>query len=362
MTPPAGPSSQVAGDRPASGGTGERHRVVIVGGGFGGLPAARYLGGKPVDVTLVDRRNYHLFQPLLYQTATGMISPGQIAPALRHVVRREKNVTVQLAAVVGFDLDRKVVHAVVARAIPVEFPYDSLIVATGAGQSYFGHDELAFYAPGMKTLDDALELRRRIFGAFEMAELTDDPTEKMRWLTFVVIGAGPTGVELAGQIRELAVRSLRGEFRTFSPDVVRVILVDGGDAPLAGFGERLSGKVATTLVKLGIDLRMGARVVGVDNDGVDVQKAARWTGRGGSRSCPTSPFLGTPRCSPSGTWPRSTTCPVWPRWRCRVASTPPTPSSEASRASRPMSSATGTSGPWPPSDASAPWSRSGASS
>jgi NADH dehydrogenase len=247
--------------------------VVIVGGGFGGLPAARYLGGKPVDVTLVDRRNYHLFQPLLYQTATGMLSPGQIAPALRHVVRNEKNVTVQLAAVVGFDLDRKVVRAVIGRAIPVEYPYDSLIVATGAGQSYFGHDELAFYAPGMKTLDDALELRRRIFGAFEMAELTDDPTEKNRWLTFVVIGAGPTGVELAGQIRELAVRSLRGEFRTFSPDVVRVILVDGGDAPLAAFGERLSGKVATTLVKLGIELRMGARVVGVDNDGVDVQKA-----------------------------------------------------------------------------------------
>jgi NADH:ubiquinone reductase (H+-translocating) len=272
MTPPAGLSSQAAGDRPASGGAGQRHRVVIVGGGFGGMPAARYLGGKPVEVTIVDRRNYHLFQPLLYQTATGMLSPGQIAPALRHVLRKKKNVSVQLAEVVGFDLDRKVVRAVIGRAIPIEYSYDSLLVASGAGQSYFGHDELAFYAPGMKTLDDALELRRRIFGAFEMAELAGDPTEKERWLTFVVVGAGPTGVELAGQIRELAVRSLRGEFRTFSAETAKVILVDGGDAPLTGFGERLSGKVAGTLVKLGIELRMGTRVVGIDNDGVDFQQ------------------------------------------------------------------------------------------
>jgi NADH:ubiquinone reductase (H+-translocating) len=273
MTHPEGLPSAEAGIRSHSGKAGGRHRVVIVGGGFGGLPAARYLGGEPVDVTLVDRRNYHLFQPLLYQTATGMLSPGQIAPALRHVVRKEKNVNVQLAEVVGFDLERRVVRAVIAQAIPIEIPYDSLIVATGAGQSYFGHDELALYAPGMKTLDDALELRRRIFGAFEMAELADDPIEKERWLTFVVVGAGPTGVELAGQIRELAVRGLRGEFRTFSADAVRVILVDGGTAPLSGFGDRLSGKVATTLTKLGIELRMGARVVGLDSSGVDVQAA-----------------------------------------------------------------------------------------
>ena len=224
-----------------------RHRVVIVGGGFGGLPATRLLGGKPVDVTLIDRRNHHLFQPLLYQTATGMLAPGQIAPALRHVVRKKKNVRVQLAEVSGFDLERRVVHANVAGRFAVEYPYDSLIVAAGVTQSYFGHDEFAFFAPGMKTLDDALELRRRIYGAFEMAELAADATEKEHWLTVVVVGAGPTGVELAGQVRELATRSLRGEFRTFEASAVRVILVDGGKEPLATFGDELSAKAAKTL-------------------------------------------------------------------------------------------------------------------
>src|SRR5271168_3407789 len=241
-----------------------RHRVVIVGGGFGGLPAARLLGGEPVDVTLVDRRNHHLFQPLLYQTATGMLAPGQIAPALRHIVRREKNVRVQLAEVTGFDLERKVVHATVGDRMSVEYPYDSLIVAAGVTQSYFGHEEFAFFAPGMKTLDDALELRRRIFGAFEVAELIDDPGEKERWLTIVVVGAGPTGVELAGQVRELATRSLRGEFRTFEASSVRVILVDGGKEPLATFGDQLSAKTAKTLEHMGVELRMGGQVVGID--------------------------------------------------------------------------------------------------
>jgi NADH dehydrogenase len=251
--------------------SGRRHRVVIVGGGFGGLPAARLLGGKPVEVTVVDRRNHHLFQPLLYQTATGMLAPGQIAPAIRHVLRKEKNVRVQLAEVVGFDLDRRIVHATVAGHLPVDYPYDSLIVAGGVTQSYFGHEEFALYAPGMKTLDDALELRRRIFGAFEVAEMIDDPTEKTNWLTVVVVGAGPTGVELAGQIRELAARSLRGEFRTFEASSVRVVLVDGGDEPLATFGDQLSGKAAKALGRLGVELRMGARVVGVDAAGVDVE-------------------------------------------------------------------------------------------
>jgi NADH dehydrogenase len=249
------------------------HRVVVVGGGFGGLPAARLLGGKPVDVTLVDRRNHHLFQPLLYQTATGMLSPGQIAPALRHVVRREKNVQVQLAEVDGFDLDGRVVHGTVAGNLRVEYPYDSLIVAAGVTQSYFGQDEFALFAPGMKTLDDAVELRRRIFGAFELAEMIDEPVEKKRWLTFVIVGAGPTGVELAGQVRELATRNLRGEFRTFEASSARVILVDGGSEPLATFGHQLSGKAAKTLEHLGVELRMGARVVGIDLGGVDVKLA-----------------------------------------------------------------------------------------
>jgi NADH dehydrogenase len=245
---------------------------VIVGGGFGGLPASRLLGGKPVDVTLIDRRNHHLFQPLLYQTATGMLAPGQIAPALRHVVRRKKNVRVQLAEVSGFDLERRLVHAKVAGRTTVEYPYDSLIVAAGVTQSYFGHEEFAFFAPGMKTLDDALELRRRIFGAFEMAELVTDAAEKEHWLTFVVVGAGPTGVELAGQVRELATRSLRGEFRTFEASSVRVILVDGGREPLATFGDQLSGKAEKTLDHLGIELRMEAQVVGIDAAGVDVKE------------------------------------------------------------------------------------------
>jgi NADH dehydrogenase len=251
-----------------------RHRVVVVGGGFGGLPACRFLGRKPVDVTLLDRRNHHLFQPLLYHVATGILSEGQIAVPLRETLHRYENIRVELAEVTGFDLDRRVVFAKSPLHDPVEVPYDSLIVAAGANQSYFGHDELALFAPGMKTLDDALELRRRIFGAFEMAETTTDPTEQQAWLTVVVVGAGPTGVEIAGQIRELAVRSLRRNFRTFDPSTVRVLLMDGGTAPLATFGDRLSARAATALEKLGVELRMGSRVTGIDGEGVDVETSS----------------------------------------------------------------------------------------
>jgi NADH dehydrogenase len=250
-----------------------RHRVVVVGGGFGGLPACRFLGnrGKLVDVTLLDRRNHHLFQPLLYQVATGILSEGQIAVPLRNSLRRYDNIRVELAEVTGFDLDRRVVRAKSPLHGETEVPYDSLIVAGGVNQSYFGHDELAMFAPGMKTLDDALELRRRIFGAFEMAEIADDPTEQQEWLTVVVVGAGPTGVELAGQIRELAVRSLRKNFRTFDPATVRVLLMDGGHVPLATFGDQLSARAAKTLEKLGVELHMGSRVTNIDALGVDVQ-------------------------------------------------------------------------------------------
>jgi NADH dehydrogenase len=251
-----------------------RHRVVIVGGGFGGLPATRFLGRKPVDVTLIDRRNHHLFQPLLYQVATGMLPAGQISPPLRHVVRKHDNVRVELAEVTQFDLDNRIVRATVLQHEEREIPYDSLIVAAGVGQSYFGHDEFALYAPGMKTIDDALELRRRIFGAFEMAEMVHDPAEKKVFLTFAIVGAGPTGVELAGQIRDLAVRSLRREFRTFEASSARVIVLDGGKEPLATFGDRLAGKAAKELEHLGVELRMGARVVGVDAFGVDILDAA----------------------------------------------------------------------------------------
>jgi NADH dehydrogenase len=251
--------------------TAERHRVVVVGAGFGGLFAARRLGHMPVDVTLVDRRNHHLFQPLLYQVATGMLSPGQIAPPIRHIVRKHKNVRVELAEVTDFDLARRIVHATTVAGInTLEIPYDTLIVATGANQSYFGHDELARYAPGMKTVDDALELRRRIYGAFELAEVAPDPDEQKKWLTIVIVGAGPTGVELAGQVRELALRCLKGEFRRFDPASVRVLVLDGGKEPLATFGDRLSGKATKELERLGVELRMNARVVGVDATGVDV--------------------------------------------------------------------------------------------
>lgn len=251
------------------------HRVVVVGGGFGGLPACRFLAHVDgVDVTLIDRRNHHLFQPLLYQVATGILPPGQIAPSLRHVLRKAKDVRVELAEVRGFDLDRRIVHAVRIPEVPLEVPYDSLIVAAGAGQSYFGHDEFALFAPGMKTLDDALELRRRILGAFELAEVATDPAEQREWLTIVVIGAGPTGVELAGQIREFATRSLRGEFRSFDAASVRVLLVDAGREPLATFGDRLSQAAARELRSLGVELLMGARVTKVDSSGVEVQTDA----------------------------------------------------------------------------------------
>ncbi|RYP87754.1 NAD(P)/FAD-dependent oxidoreductase [Nocardioides guangzhouensis] len=251
-----------------------RHRVVIIGAGFGGLPAARFLGrramaGRGIEVTVVDRRNHHLFQPLLYQVATALIPPGEIAPAIRHVLRKHPNVRVVCAEVTDIDTEHRVVRANTLGVLEQEIPYDSLIVAAGVNQSYFGHDEFALYAPGMKTIDDARELRRRFFGAFEMAEVTEDPDEKARWLTIAIVGAGPTGVELAGQVRELAVRSLRREFRSFDPRTVRVVLLDGGKEPLAAFGEQLSAKAARELARLGVELRMGARVVGVDAHGVD---------------------------------------------------------------------------------------------
>ncbi len=251
-----------------------RHKVVIVGGGFGGLPAMRRLGGKPVEVTVIDRRNYHLFQPLLYQVATGMLPPGQIAAPIRHIVRKHKNIRVEMAEVTGFELERRLVHATAPGNMQIfEVPYDSLIVAAGVNQSYFGHDEFAWFAPGMKTIDDALELRRRVFGAFEAAELTDDPTEREKWLTFVIVGGGPTGVELAGQLRDLAHRCLKGEYRKFEANSARVILVDGGKEPLATFGNHLSGKASKELEHIGVELRMDSRVVGIDLSGADLLTA-----------------------------------------------------------------------------------------
>jgi NADH dehydrogenase len=226
---------------------------------------------KNVEVTLIDRRNHHLFQPLLYQVATGILSPGQISPVLRHLLRKHENVRVELGTVTDLDLDRRVVHTGSFPLLERDYPFDSLIVATGAQQSYYGHDDFALVAPGMKTIDDALELRRRIYGAFDFAEAAPKDATRRFLLTVVVVGAGPTGVELAGQVRELAVRSLRRDFRTIDPSSVRVVLVDGGKEPLANFGDRLSGHAARDLERMGVELRMGERVVGVDGLGVDIE-------------------------------------------------------------------------------------------
>jgi NADH dehydrogenase len=248
-----------------------RHRVVIVGGGFGGLFAARFLKRAPVDVTLIDRANHHTFQPLLYQLATGILSEGAVAPPLRQVLRRHRNVRVELAEVNGFDLQARTVRAAKPLGPPLEVPYDSLIVAAGASGSYFGHDEFTVFAPGMKTVDDALELRGRIFGAFEMAELQEDPDAQRLWLTFVVIGAGPTGVEMAGQIAELSRRSLKRNFRRIDPASARVILFDGGEEPLATFGDKLSAIATREIERTGVELRMRTRVTDVKADAIVVQ-------------------------------------------------------------------------------------------
>ena len=246
------------------------HRVVIVGAGFGGLFAAKFLRRAPVQVTVVDRRNYHLFQPLLYQLATGILSEGEVAPPIRDVLRRHANVNVELATVTGFDLTNRTVSAVRPDNTARTFEYDSLIVGAGAAQSYFGHDEFARFAPGMKTIDDALELRGRIFGAFEMAEAEEDPEVRRSWLTFAVVGGGATGVELAGQIAELSRSGLKLNFRRINPTEARVVLVDGGEQILSAFGDRLSQKAAAELDRLGVTIRTGVVVTGIDAFGVDV--------------------------------------------------------------------------------------------
>ena len=246
-------------------------RVVIIGGGFGGLFAARALRKSPVAVTLLDRSQHHLFQPLLYQVATGILSEGQISAPLRQVLRRHRNVECEMAEVTDIDAERRLVHARRPLGETIEVGYDYLIVAAGVRQSYFGHEEFAPLAPGMKTIADALMIRRRVFAAFEMAELSATPEEQQHWLTFALVGAGPTGVELAGQIRELATKTLRDEFRKIRPEDARVLLFDGGDAPLASFGTRLSDIATQSLLDLGVELHMNSRVTDIDANGVTVQ-------------------------------------------------------------------------------------------
>ncbi len=245
--------------------------VVIIGGGFAGLFAARALRGAPCSITLIDRTAEHVFQPLLYQCATGILSEGQITAPLRKLFKNHPNLDTITADALDIDATRKVVICRRPLGERIEVPYDQLIVAAGVQQSYFGHDEFASFAPGMKSIADALTIRRRVFGAFEMAETAADPAEQRRWLTFGLVGAGPTGVELAGQIRELATKTLSAEYRKVRPEDARVLLFDGGSAPLATFGDKLSGKAADELRALGVELHMGSIVTDIDADGLTVR-------------------------------------------------------------------------------------------
>jgi len=242
---------------------GREHRVLVIGGGFGGLSVTRALAGEDVQVTLVDRTNHHLFQPLLYQVAAGILPPGLIAPALRQVVRKQANARVVLADVRDIDVDQRVVRVREPDGRFAELPYDTLVVAAGATHSYFGKDHFAKFAPGMKTLEDSRYLRDKILSSFEMAELATDPAERAEWLTFVVVGAGPTGVELIGQIAELAYKVLPGEFRTADTSAARIILLEGAPAVLPPFPPKLQRYTQRQLEKMGVEIRRGVQSRGV---------------------------------------------------------------------------------------------------
>jgi len=256
----------------ASTGPTDRHRVVVIGSGFGGLFGTKALARADVDVTMIAKTTHHLFQPLLYQVATGILSEGEIAPPTREVLAGQRNAAVLLGDVTSIDLERQTVtHQVLGRVSVT--PYDSLIVAAGAGQSYFGNDQFAEFAPGMKSIDDALELRGRIFGAFEMAELGAARGENVdAELTFVVVGAGPTGVEMAGQIAELAHRTLKRDFRAINTREARVILLDAAAQVLPPFGAKLGANAHRELAKLGVEVQLGAMVTDVDERGIEVRR------------------------------------------------------------------------------------------
>jgi NADH dehydrogenase len=248
------------------------HRVVVVGGGFGGVRAVQHLRHRPLEVTLIDRRNFHLFQPLTYQVATGALSPGDVAYPLRAIFTSVANVRVLLAEVSDFDLETR---TVILRdepgvEMPTSVPYDTLIVAAGSSYSYFGHEEWERYAPEVKTLESAIEVRSRIFRAFERAELATDADERAAEMTFVVVGAGPTGVEMAGQIGELARDTLRHDFRQIDPRSARVVLIDAGDRILQSFPPSLSAKAERGLKRLGVTTMVNRPVVDVDGDAVTV--------------------------------------------------------------------------------------------
>jgi len=243
----------------------DRPRVVILGGGFGGLSAARALARVALDVTVIDRHNYHLFQPLLYQVATAALAPNTIAAPVRAILRAQHNATVLMETVTGIDTAGRAVLIGAQRVA-----YDFLIVATGAHHSYFGHDEWEKFAPGIKTLFDALAIRQQVLSAFEAAEVCDDPSERRRLLNFILIGAGPTGVELAGAIAELAKASLVHDFRHIDPSSARIILIEAGPRVLPTFSERSSAAARRALERLGVEVSTGKAVTVCDADGVEV--------------------------------------------------------------------------------------------
>ncbi len=246
-------------------------KVVIVGGGFGGLRAAQNLKSDLVDVTLVDRRNYHLFQPLLYQVATGSLSAGEIASPLRGILSRQKNTRVLLGTVVDVDPDSKCVYL----ADGATLPYDSLIVATGSQTSYFGNNEWQEWAPGLKSIEEATTIRHKILYAFEVAERILDPEQRRAWLTFVIVGAGPTGVELAGAIAEIARQTLKNDFRSIHPEEAVIKLLDGAPRVLMPFPEDLAEKATRSLGRLGVEVKSGQRVQHVDTDGLTIKSGER---------------------------------------------------------------------------------------
>jgi NADH:ubiquinone reductase (H+-translocating) len=250
-----------------NGGPGSRRRVVIVGGGFGGLAAARRLKDADVDITVIDRKHHHLFQPLLYQVALGAVAPGECATPIRVSLRRNPRASVLMAEVVDFDVERK--EVVLERGERIG--YDSLVLACGMETSYFGNDEWKDVSCGLKTLADAVELRDRLFGAFEEAERQTDPKARAEWLTFAVIGGGPTGVEVAGALAVLTAQSTAKDFARITPDEVRIILLDAGERVLAPFSESLSTKAAKGLAELGVTVRQGVRATAIDSRGVTIE-------------------------------------------------------------------------------------------
>src|SRR5712672_2776362 len=245
-----------------------RKRIVIVGGGFAGIAAVRALKHCDADVVLIDRRNHHIFQPLLYQVATAVLAPSEIAAPIRQLAEKQKNVSVMLGEVIGLDMSSRSVEASCPRLGIRKIQFDYLIIAAGMQPSYFGHDEFAKYAPGLKSLSDAETIRTKILSAYELAETTEDENERVRQMTFVLVGAGPTGVEMAASMAQMATVTLRGQFRRIDPAKSAIILVEGGKRVLPTFAESLGKKAARRLEKLGVRIMTGVRVEKVDENGV----------------------------------------------------------------------------------------------